>query len=131
MEQTLKIVDENRDLLKFKSPVSAQLSKGPSHPVEKLEVAYPRVQGAFKEYTVSNTYGSGMFLKLKMEQEILSQPLRLPGLQSSYAGLDTMLGRDEDFGFEDFMNLPEFNADKVELHDTMERRLGMGIEKLH
>jgi hypothetical protein len=39
-----------------------------------------------------------------MEREILSQFHRLPVLESSYVGLETVLGIDEDIDYEDFLN---------------------------
>ncbi len=45
-----------------------------------------------------------MVMRMQMEQILLSQFQRLPGLRSEYAGLETLMGRDEDFGPEDYLN---------------------------
>ena len=45
-----------------------------------------------------------MVMRMKMEETILSQFRRLPGLTSEFSGLDTIMNRDEDIGFEDYLN---------------------------
>jgi proteasome maturation protein len=42
-------------------------------------------------------------MKLEMEQAILSQFQRLPGLKSSMVGLDTLMNRDEDIDAGDYL----------------------------
>ena len=44
-----------------------------------------------------------MPMRLQMEQAILSEFQRLPTLHSDFIGLETMLGIDEEIGFEDFL----------------------------
>lgn len=51
-----------------------------------------------------NIFGSHLPLRMQMEQTILSQFQRLPALQSEFCGLETLLGKDEEFGFEDYLN---------------------------
>ena len=45
-----------------------------------------------------------MAMRLNTEKEILSRPRRLPGIQASKIGLDTVLGLDCSIGFSDFLN---------------------------
>lgn len=45
-----------------------------------------------------------MTMRLEMEREVLSKFKRLPGLPSSFVGLETILGTDEDIDFEDYLN---------------------------
>lgn len=47
------------------------------------------------------TYGLHVPLRMQMESEILSQYRRLPTLQSSMVGLDTLAGRDTDINISD------------------------------
>lgn len=49
-------------------------------------------------------FGSHMVARLEMEKEVLSQFQRLPVLESSYVGLETILGTDEDIEFEDYLS---------------------------
>ena len=45
-----------------------------------------------------------MIARLEMEKEILGQFQRLPVLESSFVGLETVLGTDEDIEYEDFLS---------------------------
>lgn len=45
-----------------------------------------------------------MVLRLEMEKKILSSYRRLPSLRSDFTGLESMTKKDEDFGFEDYLN---------------------------
>ena len=56
-----------------------------------------------KHHVMGNVYGSHLPMAIKMEMNILSQVQRLPGLPSSHIGLNTVLGRDETIGFEDYL----------------------------
>eukprot|EP01043_Picozoa_sp_COSAG02_P019258 COSAG02_NODE_921_length_15917_cov_4.428057_6_plen_95_part_00 len=47
------------------------------------------------------TYGLHVPLRMQMESEILSQYRRLPTLQSSMVGLDTLAGRDTQINISD------------------------------
>lgn len=53
---------------------------------------------------VGQIYGSHASLRLQMDRAILAQFQRLPGMHSNFSGLDTLLGRDEEIGFEDYLN---------------------------
>ena len=48
-------------------------------------------------------YGPGFALRNKMEEQILSQFRRMPGLESHHVGLDTLLGLDETIDVEDYL----------------------------
>lgn len=54
--------------------------------------------------TVQDIYGSAAAMRLRTERKVLSRYTRLPGLPSSYIGLDTLMGTDMDFDFEDVLN---------------------------
>ena len=86
-----------------------------------------------------------MPMRLQMEQAILSEFQRLPTLHSDFIGLETMLGIDEEIGFEDFLTgaafyphpiyfIPcahSFSQDLtspeygVDVHQVMESKLGL------
>jgi proteasome maturation protein len=48
-------------------------------------------------------HGTHAPMRLEMEQAILSQFQRLPGLKSNFVGLETLLGRDEEIDFGDYL----------------------------
>lgn len=43
-------------------------------------------------------------MRFQLEQSLFSQFQRLPALNSEFCALDTLLGKDEEFGFEDYLN---------------------------
>ena len=54
------------------------------------------------------------------------RPGRLPTLPSSRLGLDSMTGRLDDFGFEDYIGLPDDSErPPPDVHSLMEQHLGM------
>ena len=73
------------------------------------------------------TYGSYFPLRLMMDQQILSSYHRLPGLESEYAGLETLTKRDLDIDFVDIYGNPNENPELParDLHTEMERKLNM------
>ena len=48
-------------------------------------------------------YGAGAAMRMQTDKAILEQFERLPGLPSARIGLNTAVGKDEEFGFEDFL----------------------------
>lgn len=54
-------------------------------------------------FTVTNIFGSHMMMRFQMDKEALSKFQRLPGLQSSFVGLDTLMNLDEDMDFGDYL----------------------------
>jgi hypothetical protein len=77
-----------------------------------------------KKQMLAKVYGSHMPLQMTMEENILSQFRRFPGLQSSMSGLETMLNMDETIEFEDYLGAPQVSTEQVEVFAAMERRLG-------
>lgn len=55
-------------------------------------------------YRVERVYGSHAAWEKRMDRAVLSQARRLPGIPSSFSGLDTIMGRDDKIGFEDFLS---------------------------
>ena len=53
--------------------------------------------------TAARIYGSHAALRLKMDRSILAQYQRLPGMPSSFAGLDCVLQRDTKIDFSDVL----------------------------
>ncbi|PIK61834.1 putative proteasome maturation protein, partial [Apostichopus japonicus] len=75
-----------------------------SHPLERSEKNYTQSKLSQEMLTLRKTQGLHAPLKLRMEQQIVQQINRGPSLRSSNALFDALTGRDEDIGFEDFLN---------------------------
>eukprot|EP00743_Colponemidia_sp_Colp-15_P001981 GILK01002154.1.p1 GENE.GILK01002154.1~~GILK01002154.1.p1 ORF type:complete len:126 (+),score=14.27 GILK01002154.1:228-605(+) len=95
------------------------------HPVETMQKMHFQTEEQTKMKMYGSLYGTHLPLRLNMERSILAQFGRLPGLPSSHVGLDTMLGRDEEIVFEDYLNDSALTQDQKPLHDIMESKLGM------
>ncbi|CAN8076733.1 unnamed protein product [Agarophyton chilense] len=81
-------------------------SATPLHPVQTIQANAHKAQQLTRRKLQAAAYGAALPMRAAMHQHMLSQCQRLPGLPSSYAGLDSFTGRDEKIDFEDFMNLP-------------------------
>jgi hypothetical protein len=71
-------------------------------------------------------YGRHAAVRRQQEAAVLSQFQRLPGIESSFSGLDTILGRDTTFDAQDMFENPAEKADRsVNVHLVMEAKLGL------
>ncbi len=97
------------------------------HPVEEIQRTAKLNERNTKFQMLALTYGSAMPMRLQMQEEILSQFHRLPGLPSSQLGLNSLSFRDETIDVEDYMGRPEDSPFMPDLttHDVMEKRLGI------
>ncbi len=97
------------------------------HPVEEIQRKARGNEVKTKQQLQALAYGAAMPMRSQMQQEILSQFHRLPGLPSSHLGLSVLTGRDENFDVEDFMGRPEDSPYMPEhtAHEIMEKRLGL------
>ncbi len=57
-----------------------------------------------EQFAVQRIFGTQMVARLEMERQILSNFQRLPALESSFVGLEAVMGTDEDIDFEDYLN---------------------------
>lgn len=93
---------------------------------------------------MSNIFGAHAQLRFQMETALFSQFQRLPGLQSEFCGLETAMGLDDELSFGDFLNGtlldvlililaidPSLSEKQIDIHEMMEKKLGMGIDKFH
>eukprot|EP00462_Mataza_sp_D1_P003632 CAMPEP_0175104338 /NCGR_PEP_ID=MMETSP0086_2-20121207/9668_1 /TAXON_ID=136419 /ORGANISM="Unknown Unknown, Strain D1" /LENGTH=117 /DNA_ID=CAMNT_0016379711 /DNA_START=66 /DNA_END=419 /DNA_ORIENTATION=+ len=94
------------------------------HPVQEIQDNHMRTQRRTRKQMLRNIYGSHFPMQLQMEETILSQFQRAPGLQSSMLGLSTQMGLETEIEFEDYLNDPEFTEQQVDFHAAMEARLG-------
>ncbi|KAK8914528.1 Cyclin-B1-2 [Platanthera zijinensis] len=99
-----------------------------SHPLESLrETATENLEGT-KRMITDLTYGSSFNLKMDLDKQILSRFQRPPGmLPSSMVGYEALTGSLEDFGFEDYLNMPQDAETFIppDMHHGMEVRLGL------
>jgi proteasome maturation protein len=127
------ILRDDPDLLRngLNSRAQSSIEVSAEHPVQLLQSTFRQNQDALKQFTMKNIFGEQMAMKLSMERAILSQFQRLPGLPSEFTGLETVMGLDEELGFEDILNDPSESLTPVDLHTAMENKLRMGVSNLH
>ena len=98
------------------------------HPLEPLQKQMARNETDRHREILAASYGQYVPLRMQMESQILSQFRRLPTLPSSMMGLDTLGNRHVELNVGDVFDSSESaEAPKVDLHGTMELRLGMDI----
>lgn len=97
------------------------------HPVQKIERDAASIELSTRRKLKASVYGSALPMRLTMHEHMLAQCQRLPGLPSSYAGLDSYTGRDETIDFDDFLNLPEDRPDmpRQQPREVLERVLNI------
>jgi len=115
----------------MKDPVDV-LRDGPHSLLSRQAVVHPvqliQKHSAFQadqshKATLAKIYGRSMPMKLIMEERVLAQYHRLPGLPSSHVGLETLLGLDEEIEFGDYLNLKENDPMlKCEPHVVFEQK---------
>lgn len=71
-----------------------------------------------------NIQGLHAPLQLTMELQAANKIGRLPFLPSSGFMSDILMGRDEEMGFEDFLNTVEFREQMAQPHAVLEKQLG-------
>merc|ERR1711998_562678 len=94
------------------------------HPVQALQkgALANKMHGKLEESEA--LFGGHMAMRMQMESAILSRHQRLPGLKSNFVGLTTLHNMDEEFGFEDVLDVPELRENMpVPVHDAMEAKL--------
>ncbi|XP_012946308.2 proteasome maturation protein [Aplysia californica] len=96
-----------------------------THPLESSEEQWHDHKFRMDCAMLKNSQGAQAPLKMHMERFVVSQVSRLPGLQSSNIMLDTLTGREDSIGFEDFLNNPADSEVMGQPHILMEKRLGL------
>lgn len=98
---------------------------GYSHPLEASELNYKKNQDSVNMILLRNSQGLHAPLRLAMELKAAEKIGRLPFLPSSNIMRDVILGRDEEIGFEDILNMPEFREQMGQPHAVLEKSLGI------
>lgn len=102
----IPILVEPRDFLK-NGPTTLKAEAAPAHPVELIQKKYPLASRHSQKLLAANTFGSHVAMRMNMEEAILSQFRRLPALQSSFTGLETLLGMEDEIDFSDYLGTPD------------------------
>ncbi|GAB1861099.1 Proteasome maturation protein [Camponotus japonicus] len=100
-------------------------SIGYTHPLEVSERNYVKNQDRMNMILLRNTQGLHAPLRIAMELKATEKIGRLPFLSSSNMMRDVLLGRDQDIGFEDIFNTPEFREQMGQPHAVVENHLGI------
>ncbi|RHZ63312.1 hypothetical protein Glove_330g22 [Diversispora epigaea] len=97
----------------------------PSHPLESILNKWEETQTNLKFTMQKRLYGVHAPIRHLMERSIVSKMQRLPALPSSNLGLEILMGKDETIDFEDFLSDPEMSTEMIDVHGSMEHKLGI------
>ncbi|KAL6254272.1 proteasome maturation protein [Pogonomyrmex barbatus] len=100
-------------------------SVGYVHPLEASERNYQKNQERMNMILLRNTQGLHAPLRIAMELKAAEKIGRLPFLPSSNIMKNVLLGHDQDIGFEDIFNTPEFREQMGQPHAVIENHLGI------
>lgn len=72
-------------------------------------------------------YGDHAVIEMEMDRKLLKQFQRLPGIPSNFTGLDTVVGREYEIDFEDYLGgeIEHERPTKPGVHEIMEKKLGL------
>ncbi|KAJ0971579.1 hypothetical protein J5N97_019538 [Dioscorea zingiberensis] len=120
-------VESNYDLLRFGLDGVKGGIVG-AHPLESLRESESRFWEGKKREGCDLLYGSAFNLRKDLDRQIFSRFKRPPGaIPSSMLGLEALTGSLDDFGFEDYLNVPQDSEvfRPADMHHGMEVRLGL------
>eukprot|EP00924_Labyrinthula_sp_SR-Ha-C_P009298 snap_masked-scaffold_2-processed-gene-19.19-mRNA-1 protein AED:0.04 eAED:0.04 QI:0/-1/0/1/-1/1/1/0/123 len=121
-----KVHLESHDTLRNGLPttsVNASISK---HPVEQAQLNHEEAFVQTRTKEISALYGIAAAISLNADEALLKKRHRLPGLQSSFLGLEVFRGNDKSFGLEDWAGDQAMSSEYfANLHETMEYKLKM------
>lgn len=98
---------------------------GYSHPLEVSERNYEKNRTRMNMVMLRNIQGLHAPMRLAMELKATEKIGRLPFLPSSNLMKNVLLGKDEEIGFEDILNIPEFREQMGQPHAVVEHSLGI------
>ncbi|CAB4396664.1 unnamed protein product [Rhizophagus irregularis] len=99
----------------------------PKHPLEHRLKHWEETQTNLKFTLERRIYGIHAPVRQLMERSIVSRVQRAPILPSSNLSLEVLMGKDETIDFEDFLNVPELSTDMMDMHASMEHKLGIKL----
>jgi Proteasome maturation factor UMP1 len=75
------------------------------HPVAAVQRTHGHDEAWMSKIeSVRRTYGSHLAMRLTSERALLNSWHRLPGLESTRLGMETLMGKDTSIDFEDYLN---------------------------
>ncbi|XP_039122288.1 cyclin-B1-2-like [Dioscorea cayenensis subsp. rotundata] len=99
-----------------------------AHPLESLRESERRFWEEKKRMGCDLCYGSAFNLRKDLDRQIFARFKRPPGaIPSSMLGLEALTGSLDDFGFEDYLNVPQDSEvfRPADMHHGMEVHLGL------
>jgi hypothetical protein len=114
-------------------PSTLKYESAPIHPVQRVIATHAASDLQARRTLQAATYGAAFPMRRMMQESVLAQFHRLPGLPSSGLAMDVLSGRDADIDFDDYLNLPSESPEAPggaldtlgESHAAMERMLGI------
>ncbi|XP_066999655.1 proteasome maturation protein [Anabrus simplex] len=98
----------------------------PVHPLEESEKLYAENRHQMSMQMLRNAQGIHAPLRIGMELNAARRVGHLPILTSSGLMADVITGRDDEIGFEDILNTPEFREQMGHPHIMCERYFDSG-----
>ncbi|XP_062220612.1 cyclin-B1-2-like [Phragmites australis] len=121
-------INEIHDALRFGVNASVKADLAPPHPLQSTIQSEAKFWADKKRFGTEAIYGSAFNIRKDLDAQILSRFQRPPGaLPSSMLGYEALTGSLDDFGFEDYLNMPQDSDSfrQPDMHHGMEVRLGL------
>uniref|UniRef100_A0A804U9G3 Proteasome maturation factor UMP1 n=1 Tax=Zea mays TaxID=4577 RepID=A0A804U9G3_MAIZE len=118
-------ISETHDTLRFGLNAGVKADLAPPHPLQSSIQSEAKFWADKKKFGTEAIYGSALNIRKDLDAQILSRP---PGaLPSSLLGYEALTGSLDDFGFEDYLNMPQDSEGfrQPDMHHGMEVRLGL------
>ncbi|AQK75870.1 putative proteasome maturation factor UMP1 family protein [Zea mays] len=121
-------ISETHDTLRFGLNAGVKADLAPPHPLQSSIQSEAKFWADKKKFGTEAIYGSALNIRKDLDAQILSRFQRPPGaLPSSLLGYEALTGSLDDFGFEDYLNMPQDSEGfrQPDMHHGMEVRLGL------
>jgi hypothetical protein len=103
------------------------------HPVQAALAAHEESRLRARRTLQAATFGSAFPMRRLMQESVLAQFHRAPGLPSSRLAFEVLNRRDADIDYEDYLSLPEDSPEggpidaRLQNRDAIEKALGISI----
>lgn len=122
----IKVCKEPIDCFREGVAHNAASKLAPAHPVDAMQKRQLRDEHEARIQDITALYGTGAAMKYGADAKLLSSVHRLPGLESSFCGLENYTGDDLSIKAEDWLGDPQNSEEYLSnVHLTMEMKLGM------